>query len=237
MRVKREGKLIQLTWMPRFFPVNCYMVEEERELTLIDAGMPFSLKGIVAFAEELGKPLTRIVLTHAHDDHVGAVDALKRLLPEAQLCISERDASLLKGDRSLRVGEPDTPIRGGVPKKIASLPDMLIQDGAEIGSLTALSTPGHTPGSMTFLDRRSGAVIAGDAFQTFRATAVSGITVPLFPFPSLATWSKEKALESAKRIRELNPALLAVGHGDMLKNPALLMDAAIAKAERQLKHN
>ncbi|MNM30290.1 hypothetical protein D3C81_408450 [compost metagenome] len=114
---------------------------------------------------------------------------------------------------------------------------MLIQDGAEIGSLTALSTPGHTPGSMTFLDRRSGAVIAGDAFQTFRATAVSGITVPLFPFPSLATWSKEKALESAKRIRELNPALLAVGHGDMLKNPALLMDAAIAKAERQLKHN
>ena len=35
-------------------------------------------------------------------------------------------------------------------------------------------TPGHTPGSMSFLDIRNKALIVGDAFQTRGGTAVSG---------------------------------------------------------------
>jgi len=45
MRVTHEGHLLQLTWMPRLFPVNCYIIGEEDGLTLIDAAMPFSVKG------------------------------------------------------------------------------------------------------------------------------------------------------------------------------------------------
>ncbi|BCG59221.1 MBL fold metallo-hydrolase [Paenibacillus sp. URB8-2] len=235
MRITRDNWLLQLTWMPRLFPVNCYIVEEEKDLTLIDAGMSFSLNGILRTAESLGKPLARIVLTHAHDDHVGALDALKKELPQAELYISERDSALLRGDSSLRSGEPATPVRGGVPKSITSVPDHLLHDGDEIGSLTAIFTPGHTPGSMSFLDRRSGAVIAGDAFQTFRGTAVSGTVVPLFPFPAMATWNKEAALESAVKIQQLNPSLLAVGHGNLLKQPGERLRSAIAKAEAGLK--
>ncbi|AKG34715.1 MBL fold metallo-hydrolase [Paenibacillus durus] len=234
MRVTRNGQLLQLTWMPRLFPVNCYIVEEENDLTLIDAGMPFSLEGILRTAESLRKPLARIVLTHAHDDHVGAVDALKKRLPQVSLYISERDAALLRGDRSLRPGEPETPIRGGVPKNVTSIPDHLISDGDEIGSLTAISTPGHTPGSMSFFDHRNGAVIAGDALQTFRSVAVAGVVVPLFPFPAMATWNKEAALESAVKIEKLNPSLLAVGHGNLLKHPGERLRSAIAKAEQQI---
>lgn len=234
MRLTQIGNLLQLTWFPDFFPVNCYLVIEDNELTLIDAGMPFSVKGIMAAAEKLQKPLTRIVLTHAHGDHVGALDELKKRLPAAKVYISERDAALLRGDRSLRAEEPQLPLKGSVPKNITTVPDVLLHEGDQIGSLQAISTPGHTPGSMSFIDQRSGAVIAGDAFQAFRRTAVAGTLVPLFPFPAMATWNKELALESAIKLAELSPAVLAVGHGNMLEAPGQEMQQAIRKAQLSL---
>ncbi|CAH1192283.1 putative metallo-hydrolase YflN [Paenibacillus auburnensis] len=235
MRVTQAGDLLQLTWMPNLFPVNCYLVIEEQELTVIDAALPFSTKGIIAAAAKLQKPITRIVLTHAHGDHVGALDELKRQLPEAKVYISERDAALLRGDRSLRPGEPQTPIKGSVPKKLKTVADVLLHEGDLVGSLQAISTPGHTPGSMSFLDQRSGALIAGDAFQTFRRTAVSGTVVPLFPFPAMATWNKELALASAQKLLGSSPTILAPGHGNLLKNPHAAMQQAINKAQQSLR--
>ena len=234
MRVTQEGYLHQLTWMPHFFPVNCYLVEEEHELTLIDAAMSFSVQGILRETAKLHKPLTRLVLTHAHLDHVGALDALKKLVPEAKVYISERDSALLGGDRSLRAGEPQTPIKGSVPTKVATRPDVLLYEGDTLGSLKAISTPGHTPGSMSFLDQRTGALIVGDAFQTFRATAVSGKKVPLFPFPAMATWSLDQALASAYKLIDIAPSLLAVGHGNLLKAPVEAMKHAAEEAGRVL---
>jgi glyoxylase-like metal-dependent hydrolase (beta-lactamase superfamily II) len=231
MRVTREGHLLQLTWMPKVFPVNCYIIEEENELTLIDAAIPFSVKGIMDTSAKLNKKITRIVLTHAHGDHVGALDELKKQLPEAQVYISERDSSLLSGDRSLREGEPQTPIKGSVPDKVTTRPDVLLYDGDVIGSLTAILTPGHTPGSMSFIDSRSKAVIVGDAFQTFRGTAVSGTVIPWFPFPAMATWNKDQALKSAIKLLEASPTILATGHGDLLRNPVQTMENAIHKAQ------
>ncbi|OKP89148.1 hypothetical protein A3842_04820 [Paenibacillus sp. P3E] len=235
MRLTQEGHLLQLTWMPRFFPVNCYLIEEEDGLTLIDAAMPFSVQGIMDTATKLNKPVNRIILTHAHGDHVGALDELKKRLPAALVYISERDSALLRGDRSLRADELQTPIKGSVPAKITTVPDILLREGDAIGSLTAISTPGHTPGSMSYLDQRTGALVVGDAFQTFRRTAVSGTVVPLFPFPAMATWNKAKALESAMKLLRLSPKLLAVGHGNLLKAPIEQMKFAIKQAEEMQK--
>lgn len=151
MRVTKVGTVFQLSFMPRIFPVNCYLVEEENELTLIDAALPFSTKGIIDAAKSIGKPITRIVLTHAHNDHIGALDALKELLPNAQVSISSRDALLLDGNSTLLPSEKNTPIRGGVPKNIKTKPDLLLEDGDRIGSLEVIATPGHTPGSITLL--------------------------------------------------------------------------------------
>jgi glyoxylase-like metal-dependent hydrolase (beta-lactamase superfamily II) len=187
-------------------------------------------------AAQIGKPIIRIVLTHAHNDHIGALDGLKSELPDSKVYISERDAKLLKGDVSLEPQEHQTPIKGGVPKpgKIVTKPDVLLHDGDRIGSLAAVSSPGHTPGSMSFQDTRSGALIVGDAFQSKGGLAVSGRMKLLFPFPAMATWSKETSVSSARKLLELNPTLLAVGHGAMLEHPQQAIAHAIADAKKAL---
>lgn len=237
MRVIQEQTVYQLTFMPRFFPVNCYFVEEEDGLTLIDTALPNSAERILQAARRIGKPIVRIVLTHPHYDHVGALDALKQALPEAAVHISRRDARLMVGDRSLDPGEPASKIRGGVSAQLKTRADILLQEGDRIGSLSAIAAPGHTPGSMAFLDIRNGSLIAGDAFQTRGGIAAAGQLRPWFPFPAMATWNKEKALESARKLRDIGPSLLAVGHGEWLKHPDKALDRAISDAERNLAHH
>lgn len=235
MRTKKVGALYQLSFMPRFFPVNCYLLEEKHELILIDAALPYSAKAILQTAQNIGKPITNLILTHAHSDHIGALDDLKTALPDLRVSISRRDALLLEGNTASQPDEPDSPIRGGVPKNIHTKPDFLLEEGDRIGSLEVVLTPGHTPGSISLFDVRSRFLIAGDAFHTRGGTAVSGTLKLLFPFPALATWNKRIALKSAVTLRHLNPKLLAVGHGRMIENPLEAMDKAIWKGERKLE--
>ncbi|MGG1327002.1 MBL fold metallo-hydrolase [Bacillus tropicus] len=235
MRMIHEKTVYQLSFLPRVFPVNCYFVEEEDGLTLIDAALPYSAKGILQAAEKIGKPITKIVLTHAHDDHIGALDALKEVIPHVPVYISKRDAKLLEGDTTLQKDEPNIPIKGGVPKKIKTVPDVLLEDGNRVGSLLAIMTPGHTPGSMSFLDVRNKALIVGDAFQTRGGMAVSGQMKFWFPFPAMATWSKDISLQSAEKLREYEPSLLAAGHGKMINDPGAVIELAIKEAKRNIE--
>jgi len=234
MRITTHGShTIQLTRWPRLFPVNCYLVREDDGLTLIDAGVPGSDNAILAAARAESKSIRRIVLTHAHADHLGSLDALHRLLPEAEVLISTRDARFLGGDMSLDAGEPQDKLRGGY-RQVATRPTRTLDDGDRVGSLQVVASPGHTPGHIALFDPRDGTLIAGDAFQTRAGVAVSGTLRPLFPFPALATWHRPTALASARRLRALNPARLAVGHGEVLEQPFAAMDRAIAEAARGL---
>ncbi|HWI47659.1 MAG TPA: MBL fold metallo-hydrolase [Rummeliibacillus sp.] len=235
MKITKNDYIFQLSFMPNVFPVNCYLIEETDRLTLIDAALPYSAKSIIKAAQKIGKPIANIVLTHAHNDHVGSLDALKALLPNVQVSISARDALLLKGDTKLLEDEPSSPIRGGIPKKIQTKPDILLKDGNLIGSLEVITAPGHTPGSIALLDTRNGNLIAGDAFQIRGGIAVSGVLKPSFPFPALATWNKQVAIDSAKKLLEINPSLLAVGHGQMIEKPIQAMKQAIDDASRLLE--
>jgi len=229
MKMTKKNYLYELSFLPNIFPVNCFLVEEENELTLIDTALSFSASKIIETANQIGKKITNIVLTHAHGDHVGSLDQLKLLLPEAVVSISKRDAKLLKGDSSLEADEPNLPIKGGIPKNIQTIPDRLLKEGDTIGSLLAIEVPGHTPGSMAFLDQRTNAVIAGDAFSLRGGFAISGQLKILFPFPSLATWNKDAAINSARKVLNYKPSLLAVGHGSMLSNPQIAIEEAINK--------
>ena len=185
MRLTRYDSIYQLTFFPSIFPVNCYLAEEKDGLTLIDAGLPVSKKGIMEAAKGLGKPIKRIVLTHAHGDHIGSLDALKQAIPGVKVLISERDSRLLKGDKSLLEDEAQTPVKGDIPKNIRTKPDQFLYDGDRVGSLLVIATPGHTPGSLSFFDEKNGVLIAGDAYHTRSGITVSGRLKLSFPFPAL----------------------------------------------------
>jgi glyoxylase-like metal-dependent hydrolase (beta-lactamase superfamily II) len=232
MRTTFHGQyLSQLTRFPRIFPVNCYLVKEHDGLTLIDTAIPACEKEILNAAKGFGLPITRIVLTHAHGDHIGSQDALHALLPAAEVLVTARDARFLCGDMSLDPTEPQTKLRGSY-QKIATHPTRIIVNGDHVGSLEVISTPGHTPGHIALFDDRDGSLIVGDAFQTRAGIAVAGVIRPLFPFPAMATWNRSLALESARKLRNFNPSRLAVGHGNVLENPVEAIEVAIAEAEQ-----
>ena len=212
--------------------INCYLVREDDGFTLIDASWPSGqAQAIMQEANRLDLPIVRIVLTHAHIDHVGTLDALHEALPNTQVAISERDARFLAGDKSLDPSEPQVPLRGGYTV-CQTKPELLLHEGDRIGSLEVIATPGHTPGHIAFLDTRDRAVIVGDAFQVLGGVAVSGTIKPLFPLPALSTWHKGLALESARKLLALQPSLLAVGHGRVLSNPQAAMQRAIHVMEQ-----
>ena len=225
-----SNNLFQLT---RFVAFNCYLLREDDGFTLIDTNMGGQAQAIMQEASKLGLPIVRIVLTHAHVDHVGSLDALHAALPDVPVAISERDARFLSGDKSLDPSEPQVPLRGGYPV-CTTKPTLLLHEGDRIGSLEVIATPGHTPGHLAFLDTRDRAVIGGDAFQTQGGVAVSGTFEWLFPLPALATWHKGLALESARKLLALQPSELAVGHGRVLSQPQAAMERAIHVMERTL---
>ncbi|GAC1668232.1 MAG: MBL fold metallo-hydrolase [Ktedonobacteraceae bacterium] len=225
------NNLVQLTRFPMLFPVNCYLVREDDGFTLIDTGIAGSEKGILASAQPLGAPIVRIVLTHAHGDHAGSLDALHAALPDAEVIVAERSIPLLKGDLGLLPGEPVDKVRGQWIK-VTTKPDRTVVAGDRIGSLEVVASPGHSPDSVAFLDTRDNTFIAGDAYQTRAGVAVSGVLRPLFPFPAFATWHKPTALESARALYVLKPSRLAIGHGVVLTDPLPAMAQAIAVAER-----
>lgn len=230
MRIKQLGThLTQITKWPVVFPMNCYLVQEEDGLTLVDSTISSPAEDVAALAKRLGKQLRRVALTHAHADHVGGVAGLRTMFPGVEVSISERDARLLAGDKTLLPTEPQTPVKGYF-LNVDWKPDRLLKPGDRVGSLEVVASPGHTPGHVAFFDVRDKALIAGDALQTRGGIAVSGDMRLLFPFVAMATWNKPAALTSAQALRALNPSLLAVGHGEALTNPGTAIDQAIESA-------
>ena len=209
--------------------VNCYLVVEDDGLTLVDTMLPGSAKRILAAARGIGQPIVRIVLTHAHGDHVGSLDALAGEVSEAEVSIGARDARLLTGDKTLDPGEPDDKLRGSYPGT-ATRPGRTLEAGERVGSLEVVPAPGHTPGQVALLDTRDRTLLCADAFSTLGGVATSAKPNPRFPLPALATWHRPTALESARALRALDPSRLAPGHGKVVEQPSAAMDAAIAKA-------
>ena len=212
--------------------VNAYLVAEEEGLTLIDTMLPGSAKPILAAAEEAGAPIVRILLTHAHGDHIGSLDKLRAELPEAEVTISGRDARLLAKDKTLDPGEPQVKLRGYFPGA-KTKPERLISAGHRVGSLEAVAAPGHTPGQLAFLDTRDRSLVCGDAYLALGGLFVTTEPVLRFPIPALlGTWHKPTAYATAQKLRALEPSRLATGHGPVLEAPAAEMDRALARAPR-----
>ena len=233
MKVRQStSNVLQLT---RFGLVNCYLVREDDGFTLVDAGLPGGAKVILQAAVKAGAPIRRILLTHGHGDHVGAVDALVALEPGLELAISARDARLLRKDTSLDPGEPQTKIKGSVPGT-KTVPVKFVTEGELYGSLRCVATPGHTPGHFSFLDERDGTLFAGDALVTMGGQLRTAADAPwFFPLPTLATWHKPTAVASVARLLELPIARVAPGHGRVLTTSRAEMTAVVDAALRRVK--
>jgi len=219
--------------LTRFGMINCFLVKEDDGLTLVDTGLAGSAPGVRKAARSMGAPICRIVLTHAHIDHVGALDALLRERPGIEFAIGQRESRLLLRDFSLEPGETGKKLLGFPGAR--SRPARFLRDGDRIGSLQSIFSPGHTPGHMAYLDVRDGSLIAGDAFTTQTGVVAAGTFKLLFPFPALFSWNREVAAESARKLRSLKPERLAVGHGRTIESPLAAMDRAIELAFRQCR--
>jgi glyoxylase-like metal-dependent hydrolase (beta-lactamase superfamily II) len=219
------------TRISRFGFVNAYLVREDDGLTLVDTMLPRSAKAILRAADELGAPIVRIALTHAHGDHIGSLDALAAALPGVEVLISQRDERLLRKDMSLDPGEPQRKPRGSLPGA-KTRPTRTLTAGEMVGSLEVVAAPGHTPGHVAYLDRRDGTLFCGDAYTTLGGVATTDKVRLPFPLASMATWDSATELESARALSALAPKRLAPGHGKIVDAPVSAMEAAIAKASK-----
>ena len=210
--------------------VNCFLVDEDDGLTLVDTMIPRSGGRILEAASQLGKPIVRIALTHAHGDHIGSLDELAAKLPGAEVSITARDARLMAGDKTLDPGEEEGKLRGSYPKA-ETKPGRTLVPGDRVGSLEVIASPGHTPGHVAFLDTRDRTLYCGDAYATLGGVATGAKGAPLMPLPAIASWHRPTALESARELLELSPARLAPGHGKVEEDPGDAMRKAIRRAE------
>jgi glyoxylase-like metal-dependent hydrolase (beta-lactamase superfamily II) len=219
-----------ITQLTRMRFVNAYLVREDDGFTLIDTTTGGAADDLIAAAKELGGELRRVAMTHGHGDHIGSADAIKeRLGDSVEVLVPELDARILAGDKVV-----DGKLPGSWPK-VKTAPDTRLDGGDRVGSLEVVASPGHTPGHVAFLDTRDKTLIGGDVFTSYGSLQVTSHFYLRFPFATMATWDRSKDIDSAQSLRELEPAILVVGHGPATCGPAAAMDDAIAQAQRSAR--
>jgi glyoxylase-like metal-dependent hydrolase (beta-lactamase superfamily II) len=214
--------LIQLG---RMHFVNAYLVREPDGFTLVDTTLGGAADDLIAAARAQDGEIVRIALTHGHGDHAGSLDALKAKLGDGvQVLLGDLDARIHAGETVV-----DGKLRGSWPK-VETRPDTRLVGGERVGSLEVVSTPGHTPGHMSFIDTRDRSLIAGDAFTSYGRAEVPNRLLQPFPLATMGTQDREQVVESARTLRRLEPAILLTGHGPAVRAPGGAMDAAIRRA-------
>lgn len=171
------------------------------EPTLIDAAAKENADAYAARVadaleqQQPGATLARVLVTHAHGDHIGGVEALRRRWPDAVFAKF-----------------PD-PVRD--PRYAIDWQPLKDEDVVKAGDgvLWAIHTPGHAPDHICYFEPRSSTVFGGDLL-------VNGNTVTI---PVSSGGNLTQYLRSLRRVQELQPRRVLPGHGDPIEQPGALI--------------
>ncbi len=205
---------------------NVYLLVDSDSLTLVDAALPFNAGKIRRYIESIGRTVSdvqQVVLTHSHPDHTGSIRAL---FGDSAVEVLVHDDDTLSGGSGRALHYPGQLISlpGNLPLLSRIQAQGRLDDGAELSVLDGvkvLHTPGHTPGSVCFLDEKRGVLIAGDMLI---ADGKSFHRPVQFPGTDFGAYRG-----SIDRIAALDFDTVCVGHG----NP--VVGGAKAALERMLE--
>jgi glyoxylase-like metal-dependent hydrolase (beta-lactamase superfamily II) len=192
-------------------------------VTVIDAGLRLApaRKRLTAGLAAIGAApadVRRVVVTHAHPDHVGGLAALVALTG-CEVLAHERESVYLRDGRSPRTR------RGrarGFPKVTVTTEfrhgDLLP------GGLRAVHTPGHSPGHTALLHEETGVLFTGDAVINVRGVRYA---------PGFLCTDAERNRQSADQLGELDFEVAAFAHGTELRRDAKAAVRALALGHTQ----
>lgn len=169
---------------------NVYLVKGRAGHTLIDTGWSSdqAMQALTRELEEIGvgfKDISQIIVTHAHIDHYGLVEAIKPLT-HARVFLHHRDEEIFRtryavteefmrrSEEWFRINGVPAPESGGVRMPFGGFrasgmppkPDVLLHGGESLTTgifeLRIIWTPGHSPGHICLYDSKNKLFFAGD---------------------------------------------------------------------------
>lgn len=203
--------VFQIPLLPRN-AINCYLIED----VLIDAGIRTSANKILTSIKN--KPITKHVLTHAHADHQGSSKVICESLNIPLLCSEPEKEFAENGNVITEYPNPNHLISKFQKNFWAGkghLVSETLKEGDQIGGFTAIETPGHSRGHLSFFREKDGVLIVGDVLTNMNLlTTKVGLHEP----PNLFTADKETNRKSILKLASLKPKILCFGHGPVLFN-------------------
>ncbi|WP_425387856.1 MBL fold metallo-hydrolase [Deinococcus pimensis] len=201
--------------------VNVFLLEHDRQLVLIDTGVPGSEARILDAARTLGRQpqdVRHIVVTHFHPDHAGSLAALQDLTG-ATTYMHPLDARIVR--EGLWRERVVTPAPGfeemfarvvvaeqAFPRTAVVDEEVLADDVLPIaGGLKVIHVPGHSAGQIALLwSEHGGVLFAADA-----AGNMQGLHDPIL------FEDAEVGRRSQRQLAALNFEVATFGHGDAIR--------------------
>ena len=173
MAIKRPivASIAHRTWcIDEYGMAAMFLLEGDERALLIDTGLGlFDLPALVR--EYTEKPLV-VALTHGHLDHAGGIRQLEEVYvhpDDREMALSVTRAKREQYVRyMLNISEGIYDVTPGMLRTLENVPKLLPLTGGTTISLgnrdvAVIETPGHTPGGLSFLDRKERLLFSGDA--------------------------------------------------------------------------
>jgi glyoxylase-like metal-dependent hydrolase (beta-lactamase superfamily II) len=206
--------------------VNCYLIEQGGQLTLIDAGLPGQWRELQQELRRMGRSLEDIravLLTHGDTDHIGFAARLHRE-HGTPVYVHELDVPRARGEiKKASSGWGPVKLwpllgfiaysapRGGLNVPPTREVQVLPTAGLPLdvpGSPRVVAMPGHTPGSVAYYFPSENAVCVGDAMTTR-----SVLTGERGPRPAPFTLDPARADASFDQLSSIEAQWVLPGHG------------------------